>query len=48
MHIFLIERSVIMSKLSGKNKNSKDAEKKRMEQQLAALARKNAAKKKKK
>ncbi len=35
-----------MSKLGGKNKDSKKATEKRMKQQLAALARKNAKKKK--
>ena len=37
-----------MSKLGGKNKNSKEAEAKRMKQQLAALERRNAEKSAKK
>ena len=36
----------IMSKLGGKNKDSKKALEKRMKQQLAAVAKKQAAKKK--
>lgn len=36
-----------MSKLGGKNKDSKKAVEKRMKQQLAALQKKNAGKKKK-
>ncbi len=36
-----------MSKLGGKNKDSRKAEEKRLKQQLAALQRKNAKKKKK-
>lgn len=36
-----------MGKLGGKNKDSKKATEKRMKQQLAALARKNAKKKNK-
>ncbi len=35
-----------MSKMGKKNKDSKEAEQKRMKQQLDALKRKNAAKKK--
>lgn len=35
-----------MGKLGGKNKDSRKATEKRMKQQLAALARKNAKKKK--
>ena len=39
-----VERRTTMSKLGGKNKNSKEAEAKRMKQQLAALERRNAEK----